>query len=179
MLWAVLAVVAVVLISLQRSGTAARLVLRWPFAVVTAPATTTNAAQVLGAGIAAGMNFPDALELAAPACGNRIVAERLRQAAHGLRHNRIDTLSAALSAAGWDGVWLQLVRTGEATGGLDLACTRIAAGAGEVLRFRAAWAARILTGAIYGLVVAYVAWTIISMYMAISINPLKELLPAE
>lgn len=178
-LWVVLAVVAIGFVSLWRSGAAARLALRWPFAVVTVPATTANAAQVLGAGIVAGMNFPDAIELAAPACGNRVVAQRLRQAAHELRYNRHDSLSTALAAAGWDGVWLQLIRTGEATGGLDQACTRIAAGAGEVLRFRAAWAARILTGAVYALVVVFVAWTIISMFISGYIAPMKALLPTD
>ncbi len=178
-LWTALAVGAIGFLSLWRSGAAARLALRWPCAVVTDPATTANTAQVLGAGIAAGMIFPDALELAAPASGNRVLAQRLRQAAHDLRYNRHDNLSTALAAAGWDGVWLQLIRTGEATGGLDQACSRIAAGAGEILRFRAEWAARILTGTIYGLTVAYVVWTIVSMYLQHYINPMRELLPVD
>jgi len=58
-----------------------------------------------------------ALELAAgSACANRLLAERLMQAAADLRQGRIVDLTAALTACGVRGDVLEIVRVGENIG---------------------------------------------------------------
>ena len=95
----------------------ARLALQPGAAGLTWPLVATNTCTVLHAAVAAGMLHHAALELAAPACGNRVIAARLRTAASGLVTGSVPTMAAALGGAGYSATVVQLVANGGQAGG--------------------------------------------------------------
>jgi type II secretory pathway component PulF len=118
--------------------------LAWPW-------IAANACLALRAGLAAGMLAPRALELAAEACGNRVVARRLASAATAVLNGRLPNVTAALRGSGLPDEVVRLAETGEHSGTLDTELGRAAALMRESFRLRSEWAARAACGAVYGL----------------------------
>lgn len=163
-LWTVIAITAVTAVVSTRSGLAARLsLLRGP-RFLTLPWVASNTCQVLEAGVAAGMLFHDALELAAPACGNRVMAERLRRAADDLRQGRGSHLAGALRQVGFPTTVVQLVDGGEISGKLEDSLQRAAAFERENFESRSLWAARVVAGICYMAAILGAAYAVFSMY---------------
>jgi type II secretory pathway component PulF len=130
------------------------------------PWVTANICQVLEAGVAAGMLFHDALDLAAPACGNRVIAERLRKAGGDLRHGRIERLTVALRQVALPTVVVQLIDGGEVSGKLEDSLMRAASFQRETFESRSLWSAKVLAGICFMAALLTAAYTIISMYAA-------------
>ena len=136
----------------------AQLALSGPFAPLTLPLVAANTCTVLRASLSAGMLMPDALELTAGACGNRVLGGRLAEAGRDLRHNRLDSLSAALARTGLPAIMVDHVTSGERSGKLDETLGQAAMLMRESFRLRAEWTARITCGLIYaGAMLAAVA----------------------
>lgn len=148
----------------RRAGLLANAALRWPLSALCWPALAADLGAVLGAAIGAGMLAPDALELAATACANRRLAERLREQAAALRAGRTPDLATALSATGLDGDLLELMRTGEGTGRLEQACDQVRTIAADRFAWRLQWTARVATGLLYAMAMLIAAATVFSMY---------------
>jgi type II secretory pathway component PulF len=128
----------------------ARLALTGPFAPLTLPLVAANTCSVLRAALSAGMLMPDALELSAGACGNQTLGGRLAEAGRDLRHNRLDSLAAALARCGLPPLVVDHITSGERSGSLDRTLGQAAALMRESFRLRAEWTARIACGIIYG-----------------------------
>lgn len=162
-LWALVAV-AVVIGSRLGPTTASRLALLPGLRALTLPLVAANTCLVLRAALSAGMLFPAALDLAAGACGNRVIAQRLRAAAAGLVANGQGNLTSALAQAGFPAVVVQLVANGEVAGKLEDALAHGAELEREAFRLRSEWTARIVAGTIYGLALLLAAVTVIVLY---------------
>ncbi len=147
----------------SRSGLLARLALRKPFRLLCRPALVADAAAVLGAALSAGLLVPDALELAAGACANRVLAARLRDAAAAVRRSQLADLTAALAACGLDGDELELIRTGERSGKLEEGLAHARTVAAERFALRLQWTARVVTGTVYGLAMLIAVVSILTM----------------
>lgn len=128
----------------------ARLALAGPLAPLTLPLVAANTCTVLRAALSAGMLMPDALELTAGACGNQVLGSRLAEAGRDLRHNRLDSLSAALARTGLPAIVVDHVTSGERSGKLDETLGQAAMLMRESFRLRAEWTARVTCGLIYG-----------------------------
>jgi type II secretory pathway component PulF len=128
----------------------ARFALSRPLAPLTLPLVAADTATVLRAALSAGMLMPDALELAAGACGNQVIGERLTGAGHELRYNRLDSLAAALRRVGLPDLVVDHVTSGEQSGRLDETLGQVASLMRESFRLRAEWTARVACGIIYG-----------------------------
>lgn len=142
----------------------ARLALTFGAAGLTWPLVATNTCTVLHAAVAAGMLHHAALELAAPACGNRVIAGRLRAAASGLITGTVPTMAAALGGAGYSATVVQLVANGELAGKLEEALHHAAIASRESFRLRSEWSARVACGVFYGVTMLAAAFTIISLW---------------
>ena len=132
------------------AATRARLALSGPFAPLTLPLVAANTCTVLRAALSAGLLMPDALELTAGACGNQVLGKRLSAAGSGLRHNRLDSLAAAMAHAGLPAIVVDLTTSGERSGKLDETLGQAATLMRNSFRLRAEWTARITCGIIYG-----------------------------
>lgn len=161
-----------------RPAARARLALRGPFAGLTLPLVSANTCSVLRAALSAGMLMPAALELSAGACGNQVLGERLTEAGRDLRHNRLDSLAAALARCGLPAVVVDHITSGERSGSLDRTLGQAAMLMRESFRLRAEWTARITCGIIYGgamlgaVVVVFLFW---SAYMGQIGDVMKDL----
>ena len=122
---------------------------------------------VLAAGLAAGLKYRDGLELAAAACGNRVLRDRLLGLATDIDRGTVADLTTALKHAGFNHALVSLIASGEQSGTLDRSLDQAAVAAREAFQLRALWATKLFTGAIYGLVLVYVAAQIVSMYAGI------------
>jgi type II secretory pathway component PulF len=142
----------------------ARLALQPGAAGLTWPLVGTNTCTVLHAAVAAGMLHHAALELAAPACGNRVIAGRLRTAAAGLISGSVPTMAAALGGAGLSATVVQLVANGEQAGKLEEALRQAAVASRESFRLRSEWTARIACGLFYGLTMLAAAFAVITLW---------------
>lgn len=147
----------------RRSGLLGRFVLRRPLAFLCWPALAADLAAILGAAFSSGMLGPEALELAAGACPNRLLAQRLRLAGSGLRANRLPDLSAALAEVGLAGDLLEIIRAGEVSGRLDQACEQVRTIASERFSWRLQWTGKMVTGTCYGLSMLIAALAIFSI----------------
>jgi len=163
-LWGGVIAVVVANAVMQRSGLMARLALAWPLRGLVMPLLAANTCLVLRAALSAGMLMPRALDLAADACGNQVMAARLRAAAGDLNQGRLPNLTAAVAAAGLPHLVVMLVSNGEIAGALDDTLDRAAAQQREAFQERTLWTARILTGLFYAAAAAGVGWMVISMY---------------
>jgi len=163
-LWSVIGGGAFFIWFARRSGLGGRLALQPGPRFLTMPWVAANICQVVEAGIAAGMLFHDALELAAPACGNAVMAARLHVAAEDLRHGRCPSLTMALRQVGLPITVVQLVEGAEISGTLEIGLARTAAFQREQFESRSLWAGRIAAGMCFGAALLGAAWAIISMY---------------
>jgi type II secretory pathway component PulF len=163
-LWALLGGLLIVGVSSKRSGLLGRLALVKPLSFLCWPALAADLASVLGAAFTSGMLASDALELAADACANRLLAGRLREAAAGLRARRQPDLASALAEVGLAGDLLELIRTGEASGRLEQACEQVRTIAGERFSWRLQWTGKVTTGVCYGTAMLIAALAVFSMY---------------
>lgn len=162
-LWAAIAVAWAAVSLLGREGWSRIALLRgvrylaWPW-------IAANACLTLRAGLTAGMLAPRALELAAEACGNRVVGRRLAAAAKAVLHGSLPDVTSALRSAGLPPEVTRLTDVGERSGALDTELGRAAALMRESFRLRSEWAARIACGIIYGLIMLLAAATVIMLY---------------
>ena len=164
MLWAALAIVGAGLQGAHRAGLTARWALLPGVRSLSMPLITGNTCLVLRAGILAGMLYHQALDLAAGACGNRVIAADLRRIAGDLASGRTPDLCAALSRFDhFPRAVLQLVQTGELAGTLDETLGRAATLSRESFRERTLWATRIARGTCYAAAMAFAAWTILNV----------------
>lgn len=149
---------------LRRGGLLASLAL-WPgVRFVCRPFVAANLCAVLRAGLVAGLRVGTATDLAAAACGNRVVGARLAAAGRQVEAGTLPSLAAALGVAGLDAITVDLVAAGEAGGTVDAALGRAADLHREQARLRSEWAARIATGLFYGLAMLVAAYTIVTLY---------------
>jgi type II secretory pathway component PulF len=149
------------------SGVLARLALLPGPRLLSLPFLTCNVCLVLAAALAAGLKYRDGLELAAAACGNRVLRDRLLRLATDIDRGAVRDLTTALKQAGFNHALVSLIASGEQSGTLDRSLDQAAVAAREAFQMRALWATKLFTGAIYGLVVLFVAWQIVSMYAGI------------
>lgn len=163
LLWA--AIIAAVIIGRiwHESGVLARIALLPGPNFLTQPFLVCNLSLVLAAAMSAGLKARVALELAADAVGNRVIAQRLRTAAQQVDTGVIPDLTSALRQVRMPDSLLAVVATGEQAGTVDRSLDQVAVASRENFQFRALWATKIFTGVIYGAIVLYVAGTIISM----------------
>ena len=131
---------------------------------ITDPLVAGNACLVLRASLGAGMLVPAAHDLAAGACANRVIAKRLSTAASGVTTGELPNLTAALAACSFPAEVVQLVENAELSGSLEATLGRCATLQQERFRFRTEWAARIVTGTIYGLAMLAAAAVVIGFY---------------
>ncbi len=131
------------------ASTRATIALSGPFALLTLPLVAANTCTVLRAALSAGLLMPDALELTAGACGNQVMGQRLADAGRALRHNRLDSLTAALRTVDLPDIVVSHVGSGEKSGKLDETLGQAATLMRESFRLRAEWTARIVCGTIY------------------------------
>ncbi len=162
-LWAVLAL-AWCVFHLVGPQVRARVMLSPGLIGLVGPLVAANTCLVVRAGLAAGMLIPASLELAAPACGNRIYTDRLQAAAGAVNDGRLANLTAALEAAGLPTLVVQMVGTAEIAGKLEEALGRCATFQQESFRTRVEWTARVLSGTIYALAMGAAAYTVIELY---------------
>jgi general secretion pathway protein F len=147
-----------------RAGILARLALRAPLAGLCWPALAADLCAVLRAALGGGLLVPDALALAASACANRVLRERLSEAAVAVRTGRLPDLTAALDACGVRGDVLELIRSGELSGRLDQGLEHARVVAAERFAWRLQWTARVVNGSVYALAMLVAAATVFSMY---------------
>ena len=145
--------------------TRARLALRGPLAALTLPLVAANTCTVLRAALSAGLLMPDALELSAGACGNRVLGQRLTKTGGDLRYNRIESLGSALAHCGLPALVVDHITTGERSGRLDQTLGQAATLMRESFRLRAEWTARVICGAIYGGAMLAAATVVVVAYM--------------
>ena len=131
--------------------------LAWPW-------IAANACLALRAGLSAGMLAPRALELAADACGNRVIARRLNNAAKAVLSGGLPNVTAALRSVALPDEVVRLAEVGEHSGALDRELSRAAVLMRESFRLRSDWAARIACGTIYGVAMLLAALTVIMLY---------------
>lgn len=158
-----------------RAGLLGRLALRRPADILCRPALAADAAAVLGAALSAGMLVPDALELAADACANRLLGQRLRDAAAAIRQGRLPDLTAALTACGFSGDLVELVRSGEHAGKLEQGLAQVRTVAAERFAWRLQWTARLATGTAYAVAMAVAAATVFAMYSQVYGGLMREI----
>ena len=134
-LWLVLAAVALTA-RLTSRQTLARMALLPGLRSLTMPLVAGNTCMVLRAAFGAGMLVPAALDLAAGACANRVLAARLRNAASGVNTGRLPSLTTALAECSFPDEVVQLVANGEHAGTLEATLGRCATLQQERFRFR-------------------------------------------
>ncbi len=166
-LWLVIGGLALLGRAGHRRGILARLALLPVIRLLSLPFLTGNVCLVLGCGVAAGLKHRDSLELAADACGNRLLGERLRTAAAGIDRGTIPDLTTGLREAGLAELTTSLIATGEHSGTLEKTIDQAAVAARESFQTRSTWATKIVTSGIYAAVTLFVAWKIVSMYAGI------------
>jgi type II secretory pathway component PulF len=166
-LWAFVIGVVLVARLWHASGLLARLVLLPGPGFVVQPFLTCNLCLVLSAAMAAGLKVRDALELAAEAVGNRVLAARLRDAARQVDNGTVANLTQALATVHLPASLLMLISAGEQSGTLDRSLDQAAVAARESFQVRALWTTKAFTSAIYSMVVLFVAWQIISLYSGV------------
>ncbi len=158
-----------------RAGILARLALRAPLSGLCWPALAADLCAVLRAALGGGLLVPDALALAASACANRVLRERLSEAAVAVRTGRLPDLTAALDTCGVRGDVLELIRSGELSGRLDQGLEHARVVAAERFAWRLQWTARVVNGAVYGLAMLVAAATVFSMYDQVYGGVMREL----
>lgn len=162
-LWTALGVGALAVRVLGREGWSRIALLRgvrylaWPW-------IAANTCLAMRAGLSAGMLAPRVLELAAEACGNRVIARRLTTAATAVLNGSLANVTAALRSVGLPGEVVRLAEVGEHSGALDTELGRAAVLMRESFRLRSEWAARIACGTVYGLAMLLAALTVIMFY---------------
>ncbi len=147
------------------NGAKARIALGKGIGFVVWPLIASNICSVLRAALKAGMLAPDALELAAGACGNRVVGDRLRQAGGQVRHGQLADVTAALTVSGLPVLVLDLCRSGEKAGSLDDNLGQATSVMRESFRLRSEWLARVACGVIYGGAMILAVVVVISFWM--------------
>jgi len=174
-LWAIVGAVAVAAHQGLADGVVARLVLCRPLRGLSMPLLADRLCLVIGAAHGAGLLHREALSLGAAACGNRILADRLRTAAEDLEAHRLATLSAALAQAGLDRTTVALIAAAEVGGRLEEGFRHASQQNRQAFAHRADVTVRLFSGAVYGLILIYVAMTIVQMYGAVYGGALEQL----
>lgn len=135
--------------------------------------TVVNTCAVLRAACGAGMLVPQALELAAEACGDHPIAARLRrQAKQALTAGT--PLSTALGQAGLPGEVIARLGVAETAGTVEEALERLTLEWREHFERRLAWLSKTISGAVYGLAMLVVAATVIALFMRFYLDPLHD-----
>jgi general secretion pathway protein F len=155
---------AALVLRLASAQALSRVALAWPLRGLTQPLVAGTSCLVLRAALGAGMLVPAALELAAKACPNRVVAARLDEAARGVATGTIPSLTAALGGCAFPAEVVQLVANGEHSGTLEATLGRCTILQQERFRTRCEWTARITTGTVYGLSMVVGALVVIGFY---------------
>jgi type II secretory pathway component PulF len=139
------------------------------------PFVLSNTLRVLAACGTAGLLWPDALQTAADASGNRVYAARLRNAAEELRTQRRDNLPDALGSVTQNRVVLELLNVGNVSGELEQKLNAAATLQAETFQSRARWTAKTLLGILYGIALVLAALQIIHQFMQLYGPVLEEL----
>lgn len=162
-LWTAIGVSVLAISLLGREGWS-RIALLRGVRYLTWPLIAANACLVLRAGLSAGMLAPRALELAAEACGNRVIARRLNSAATAVLKGALPDVTAALQNVGLPDEVVRLAKVGEHSGALDTELGRAAVVMRESFRLRSDWAVRITCSTVYGLAMLLGVLTVIMLY---------------
>ncbi len=125
---------------------------------------TLEYATTLGALFAAGIPATEAMEQAAAATRNAVFADAGRRAAERLRHG--DKMHEALASERgvFPSLLIDAVRIGETTGKMDETLERIERSLREEVDRKIKAISIAVPAIMYGLVMLYIAWTIISFY---------------
>jgi type II secretory pathway component PulF len=159
---------------LRGAGVMATLALRAPLSFLVMPLIVGNTARVVRAALSAGMLVPESLELAATASANRLMSNRLIEAASRVRGQTLPTLAAALAACGYPRQWVSLIESGGRAGKDEESLQQVAIVADEQFKSRTLWTARIFTGGVYALAMLIAVITIVLMYQAMYLGPINE-----
>lgn len=173
-LYAVVAIGAIVLRLTTASGLLARLLLAFPLRGLAMPLIEAHTYRVLQAAFLSGMLVPEALELASGACGNRVMEGRLRAAASDVRSGLLPNLGSALAHVGFPRTPVGLVANGEQVGKTDEVLGQVTTLAEESFRTRSLYAAKVVTGTIYGIAMVMAIIAIFQGYGAY-IGQIKDL----
>ena len=165
-LWTLIVIAAIVIRVTAANGLGARLALSWPLSGLTMPLITANSCTALRATLGAGLRVQEAFTLAAAACGNRVMAERLRRAGADLEAHRQPSITAALTACGWNQALIALIAAGEAGGSTDRALDQAGIAAREQFSWRLQWTARAFTSTVYTIAMLMAVAAIVGMYQA-------------
>ena len=106
------------------------------------PFILASALRVLSACGTAGMLWPDALNSSAEACGNQVIAGRLRRAAEDLRHDRLPDLPAAIATITNNRFTQEQVAVGNTAGELESRLHKAAIWHSDTFQTRSKWTAR-------------------------------------
>lgn len=139
------------------------------------PLAAANTCLVLNAAIGAGVLFPDSLRLAAGCTGNRVWAERLEQAAVGMRQGRHQNLTAALHAVGMPSEVLDLVSTGEVSGDLEQSLRRASLLQRTRFESRVTWTARVGMGVMVGMAMLVAVIAILFLFSEVYLGTINQL----
>ncbi|MDA3962368.1 MAG: type II secretion system F family protein [Planctomycetota bacterium] len=159
----------------RSSGFSARLATRAPLRALVRPLVATISCQVLRAGAAAGMLWPEALRLAAASCGNRVYGARLCRAATGIEREEVPSLTAALTQADFPREVLELCTAAEHAGELEVVLGRAAVLQRERFATRVEWTARVIMGTFYAIAMIAAAITIVAMAFEFYIKPIQDI----
>lgn len=173
-LWAVIIALFVIGRTSHEAGMLARLALLPGPRFVIQPFLTCNLCLVMAAATGAGLLPRPSLELAAEACGNRVLAKRLQAAGLAIDRGTIPDLTTALRSADLPTPIIALIAVGEQSGTLERTFEQAAVAARESFQSRATWSAKIFTGGIYALVMLFAAWQVISMYSGVLNGEMAE-----
>ena len=174
-LWALVGAVALAARQGVADGLVARAVLSGPLRGLAVPLLADRLCLVVGAAHGAGLLHREALFLGAAACGNRILAERLRAAAEDLEARRLPSLAAALEQAGLDRTTVALITAAEVGGRLEEGFRHASQQNRQAFAHRADLTVRLFSGLVYGLILLYVAMTIVQMYGAVYGGAMEQL----
>ncbi len=174
-LWAIILGVVMAARSATRAEWGARLALAPGAAFLCQPVILSSTCRVLSAGLQGGMLIPEALTLAAPACGNAVFGARLRIAAEQVRSGQLPNLTAALTDCGFPRELTGIIGNGEIAGKLDSTLDQVAAVTQEQFSSRSQWAAKMFAGAIYGAALLFAAITVVRMFQQVYLEPINTL----
>jgi type II secretory pathway component PulF len=163
-LWLALLIAGIALWVTRRSGVLSRIALLPIISSLTRPYLTANTCLVLASATSAGMKVRDSLDLAAGACGNRVLGAQLQAGGKAVDNGTTPTMAAALTGAGFPSSTLALIDNGERAGSLEKTLDQAAIANRESFRLRLEWTTRTLLGLIYGIAMLLAAYTVVSMY---------------
>lgn len=165
LLWSIIAAAIYIPRVVGKTALWSRLAMRNPARFFVLPLLAANTCQVLAAAASAGMLAADMVDLAASACGNEVMAERLRKQGLAMRSGNAPNLTTALGFAGLPASVVARLHIGEETGKLEHELDFAAIEQLETFESRTSWGIKILNGVVYGFAMLIAVIIIVAMFL--------------